>query len=258
MNTTLFQLENVRVAYGDRQVIRGVDLSVGRGEFCALLGLNGSGKSTLLHGACGFLPMEGRCLADGQDCTRLNERRRARLLSFLPQVSALGGGHSVLDVVLMGFNARLGLFQSPGPEHRRAALEALGRVGCAQMAQDDFGGLSQGQRQLVLLARCLVQDTPVLLLDEPDSSLDFLNRHLVLGMVRDAVRSGGKAGLITLHDPNFALAYCDRLFLLRDGVLRAQLDTASAGPGELREKLSLLYGSVDVLPCPGGWFMVKR
>ena len=118
MKKKLFQLENIRIAYGVHSVIRGVDLSVCQGEFCALLGLNGSGKTTLLHGVCGFLPMEGQCTVDDQDCTRLNERQRARLISFIPQISSLEGGRSVLDVVLMGFNAQLGLFQSPSREHR--------------------------------------------------------------------------------------------------------------------------------------------
>lgn len=258
MKTALFQMEGVRISYGSRQVIRGIDLAVGEGEFCALLGLNGSGKTTLLHGACGFLPMEGRCAAGGLDCAGLNERRRARLISFIPQLSTLGGGRSVLDVVLMGFNARLGLFQSPGRAHRQAAWEVLERIGYGHMAQRDFGTLSQGQRQLVILARCMVQDTPVMLMDEPDSALDFLNRHMVLGKVRDMIHADGRAGLITLHDPNFAMAYCDRIFLLRDGVLQTELAMASAGREEILEKLSLIYGSIDVIPYSGGWLMGKH
>lgn len=253
----LFRLENIHISYGSHPVIRGIDLWVGAGEFCALLGLNGSGKTTLLHGACGFLPMEGRCVAGGRDCARLNERQRARLISFIPQTSSLGGGRSVLEVVLMGFNPRLGLLQSPTRQHRQLAQEALEHIGCGHLARRDFGTLSQGQRQLIILARCMVQDTPVTLMDEPDSALDFLNRHMVLGKVRQMLHDGGRAGLITLHDPNFALAYCDRILLLRDGRLQGELAMDRAGREEIQEKLSLIYGDIDVIPYPGGYLMGK-
>ena len=216
------------------------------------------GKSTLLHGLCGFLPMAGQVQVSGIDCTRMHEKKRAQLLSFLPQTPSLAGGRTTLDAVLMGYNAQLGLFDSPSAAQRQNALAILGRFGLADRADVDFGTLSQGQKQLVLLARSMVQEAPVMLMDEPDSALDFTNRHHMLRLIRDSIHSQQRCGLITLHDPNFAMAYCDRLVLLHGGVIQAQITMASASAEELREQLSLLYGPVEVLSYGGRFFMVEK
>ncbi|MDO5111780.1 MAG: ABC transporter ATP-binding protein [Clostridia bacterium] len=253
----LFRLDGMRVSYGKREIIHNVSLHIQAGEFCALLGLNGSGKTTILHAACGLIPMAGHCMIDAQDCTALHERKRAQLISFIPQTCGLSGGKTALEVVLMGFNARLGLLESPSAAQKAQALHALDKLGCAEFAQADFGALSQGQRQLVILARCIVQDTPVMLMDEPDSALDFLNRHMVLEKIQTLIKAENRAGLITLHDPNFAMAYCDRLLLLRDGALTAELDMRTVDAVEVREKLSLIYGAIELLPHKNSYLMGK-
>ena len=188
----------------------------------------------------------------------MHEKKRAQLLSFLPQTPSLAGGRTTLDAVLMGYNAQLGLFDSPSAAQRQNALAILGRFGLADRADVDFGTLSQGQKQLVLLARSMVQEAPVMLMDEPDSALDFTNRHHMLRLIRDSIHSQQRCGLITLHDPNFAMAYCDRLVLLHGGVIQAQITMASASAEELREQLSLLYGPVEVLSYGGRFFMVEK
>ena len=188
----------------------------------------------------------------------MHEKKRAQLLSFLPQTPSLAGGRTTLDAVLMGYNAQLGLFDSPSAAQRQNALAILGRFGLADRADVDFGTLSQGQKQLVLLARSMVQEAPVMLMDEPDSALDFTNRHHMLRLIRDSIHSQQRCGLITLHDPNFAMAYCDRLVLLHGGVIQAQITMASASAEELREQLSLLYGPVEVLSYSGRFFMVEK
>lgn len=251
-------LKDIHLSYGSHRVLRGIDLTLHPGEFCALLGLNGSGKSTLLHGLCGFLPMEGQVQVNGIDCTKMHEKKRAQLLSFLPQTPSLAGGRTALDAVLMGYNAQLGIFDSPSAAQRQSALEMLDRFGLAHRADADFGTLSQGQKQLVLLARSMVQDAPVMLMDEPDSALDFTNRHRMLRLIRDSIHTHRRCGLITLHDPNFAMAYCDRLALLHDGVIQTQITMASTSAEELREELSPLYGPVEVLSYGGRFFMVQK
>ena len=160
----LFSLDKVKISYGKNEIVHGVSMDIAKGEFCALLGLNGSGKTTILHACCGFLPMEGSCIAADTECKGLNEKKRARLISFIPQICSLQGGRTALDVVLMGFNSQLGLLESPSSVHKRAALAAMERLNCAKFAEKDFGALSQGQRQIVILARCIVQDSPVMLI----------------------------------------------------------------------------------------------
>lgn len=253
----LFSLDKVKISYGKNEIVHGVSMDIAKGEFCALLGLNGSGKTTILHACCGFLPMEGSCIAADTECKGLNEKKRARLISFIPQICSLQGGRTALDVVLMGFNSQLGLLESPSSVHKRAALAAMERLNCEEFAEKDFGALSQGQRQIVILARCIVQDSPVMLMDEPDSALDFLNRHMVLSKIRELIKEENKAGLITLHDPNFAMAYCDRLLLLREGRLVGELDMRRAKADEVKKKLSLIYGDIELLQSGDSFLMGK-
>jgi len=158
--------------------------------------------------------------------------------------------------VEMGFNARLGLFSFPSAENKKKAIDTLKIFGYEGFADCDFGSLSQGQRQIVILARCIVQDTPVMLMDEPDSALDFLNKHMILSNIRKIIKTQNKAGLITMHDPNFAMAYCDRLFLLKDGVIVDVLDMTHTNREEAKEKLSLIYGEIELVEFKNRFLMM--
>lgn len=251
----LFRLEQASISRGKREIIHQVSLAIRPGEFCALLGLNGSGKTTLLQGAWGLLPMEGQCWAAGQNCTGLHEKKRARLMALIPQVCSLEGGRTALDVVLMGLNPHLGLLSSPSAAQREDALNAMARLGCVELAQQDFGQLSQGQRQAVILARCILQNAPVMLMDEPDSALDFLNKHTILEMIRRLIHEEQKAGLITLHDPNFAMAYCDRVLLLQNGQLVGEISMSDDSPQKIQAELSKIYGSIELLETRNGYLM---
>ena len=256
--TELLRIENVRCGYQHREIVHNASLSVAPGEFCALLGLNGCGKTTLMKAICGLLPIhDGKCFVDGLDCTRFNERQRALQMSYIPQRGSLISGKTVLEVVLMGFNARLHLLDSPGRIHREKAMEALERLGMDHLAQRDYATLSEGQKQIIILARTMVQDTPVMLMDEPDSALDFVNRNLVLGKIREVLHSQNRAGLITLHDPNFALAYCDSLILMQEGKILQRLSLKDASVDQIREALLKIYGSIQILPYDYGYVMVR-
>ena len=253
----LLSLQDITAGYAGHEVVKGASLSVEAGEFCALLGLNGCGKTTLLRAACGLLPQQGgRCTVQQQDCTHLDERRRACLMSYIPQRGSLIMGKTVLEVVLMGFNPRLRLLDSPGETHKKAALENLDRLGLLALAGRDYAQLSEGQKQLVILARALSQDTPVMLMDEPDSALDFVNRTMVLDKVRNVLQSQGRAGLISLHDPNFAMAYCDRLLLMKNGTIGRELTLKDASREEVASALSWIYGEICVLEHQGRFVMV--
>lgn len=255
--SVLFEVKNVYVSYGSTEIVHGVSLSLKKGELCAFLGLNGSGKTTLLRGVCGLIPMEGQVLVEGQKLKEMNERERARHLSFIPQISSPIQGKTVTEVMLMGANPYLGLLESPRAEHYKAVERALEKLEIEKFADRQFHQLSQGQKQLVILARTLVQNSPVMLMDEPDSALDFRNRHMVLEKIRSVVKGEGKSGLITLHDPNFAMAYCDRLLLLKDGNVVAEVDMRTALEDEVREKLSMIYGNIELFAYTGGYLMGK-
>ena len=253
----LLRVENLCAGYGRKQVLHGVTFAVKHGEVCALLGANGSGKSTLLRALCGLTDATGGCMLETGNLWDLPPRRRAQRIGYLAQRSSCALSLSALDVVLMGCNPVLGMLQRPGESHRRRALELLGELGAAEWAQTDILSLSEGQRQLVLFARTLMCSPPLLLLDEPDSALDYDNRHRLLHWLRGYAQREGAGILLCSHDANIALRYADRLLLLRDGKLLDDVHMENADETVLRSSLEKIYGPVDVLRH-GGHFLMTR
>ncbi|MEA2284662.1 MAG: hypothetical protein QOJ21_705 [Solirubrobacteraceae bacterium] len=229
--------EGLALAYGARTVLRDVTFAVRPGERLAVLGPNGGGKSTLFRALTGELrPVAGR----------LQAPRRA---GVLPQTerSRLDFPVSALDVALMGSVSRLPWWRRPGRAERRRAHDALERVGLGAHAESTFGDLSGGQRQRVLLARTLMQDAPVLLLDEPFSGLDTRSAELVMGLV-DGLAREGRAVLIATHDVEQAAAW--------DLVLCLNGEQVAFGPPASTLTLPVLErtygGSIVELPGAGG------
>lgn len=243
----LLQAQGLYAGYSREEVLRNVSFSLPAGQLCALLGGNGSGKTTLLRCVCGLLPYRGELTLEGEQLRSMGQRRRAQRIGYLSQRGGLSLSLSALDVVLMGFNPVLGLLQSPGPAHRRRALEALEQVGAAEFVQMDFLTLSEGQKQLVLFARTLVCDPALIVLDEPDSALDFRNRRHILRLLQSCVRRRGRGVLLCSHDINVALSYADRLLLLKDGALAYDLHVSTVSQLELQATLRDIYGPVEVL-----------
>ena len=240
-------LENISAGYDGHEIIHGISLDIMRGQFSALLGRNGSGKTTLLKTICGLIPARsGRCFVDGLDCTDFNERKRAGYISYIPQRHSKLQGVTVRDVVLMGYNPKLRLFDSPTQVEIKNVDSALLKMGLLDLADRDFSKLSEGQKQLIILTRTLIQNSPVMLMDEPDSALDFTNRHGMLSKIRELIYSEGKCGLITLHDPSMALTYCDKIILMMNGEIVGTLFPASADKTEIMEQLIKVYGEIKV------------
>ncbi|MDY6064913.1 MAG: ABC transporter ATP-binding protein [Finegoldia sp.] len=252
------KLQNISVSYGNNRILKNLNIEVAQGEFCGLLGLNGSGKTTLLHAICGFLPMNGECYVNGENCKSINERQRARKIAFIPQSCSLTGGIKAIEVVLMGYNPWLHILESPSVEQKKQALKIMEKLECKYLANKDFGELSQGQKQMVILARCMAQNSPVMLMDEPDSALDFLNKHLVLKKIKRVIKDENKIGLITMHDPNFAMEYCDRLFLLRDGEIVTQIHMKEDSYEKIKRSLSMIYGEIELLKNGTEYLMGKK
>lgn len=253
----LLRVTGLSAGYSGKKVLENMGFSVNPGELCALLGANGSGKSTLLRAVCGLLPYEGSCRMEGREIRQMSERERAKRISCLTQRGGVQLPLSVLDVVLMGFNPLLRLLENPGKSHRQKARESLALAGVEELAERDFLTLSQGQRQMVLLARAFVRDCPLLVLDEPDSALDFQNRHRMMALLSRLCREKGMGVLLCSHDANFAMEYAHRLLLLQEGRLAGDLSMEKATVSQLEEGLSRLYGPVEVLEHRGLRIMIK-
>ncbi|MBV9162379.1 MAG: ABC transporter ATP-binding protein [Pseudonocardiales bacterium] len=197
--------------------LREVSLEVAEGELCCLLGPNGAGKTTLIRCLIGLLtPQSGTLRIAGHDTADLAPRQLARLVAYVPQNTTTVFPFTALDIAVMGRTPHMRITDRPSVGDRKAAQGMLDRLGIGHLARRSFAQLSGGERQLTMLARALVQEAPVLVLDEPTAALDYGNEVGILQVVSELV-SDGRSVLMTTHQPNHALMWADRAVLMRDG-----------------------------------------
>ncbi|WP_312283770.1 ABC transporter ATP-binding protein [Candidatus Igneacidithiobacillus taiwanensis] len=209
-------------AYGNRMVLEDVSLTLAAGESVALLGANGSGKSTLIRLLLGiYRPLRGQIRLGAEPLQGLSAKERARRIAYVPQDHGTAFPFRVLDMVLMGRIPHQSLLGRASPKDRARAEGSLERLGILDLADRPYTELSGGQRQLVLIARALAQEAPILILDEPVTGLDYGNQHRLMVQVRDLARSG-YAILQSTHYPEHALAAASRVLLLKDGRILAE------------------------------------
>lgn len=233
------ELKDVGFSYGERRVLKGISFSAGAGELIALLGPNGAGKSTLMRCLLGFLKSyAGTIFVDGQDIHTMSRAALSSRIAYIPQSSPMTFNYTVLDMVLMGVTGSIGVLGTPGAAQELRAKEILESLGIESLAGRGFEELSGGERQLVLLARALVQDARILVMDEPTANLDYGNQNRVMERVTE-LSAQGYTILFSTHDPNQALLYASRALTLWDGQILTD------GPPEralTEETLRTLYG----------------
>ncbi|MDI6890148.1 MAG: ABC transporter ATP-binding protein [Thermodesulfovibrionales bacterium] len=204
----------------EEEIIKGIEFKVDTGEITTLLGPNGSGKTTVFKCITGlWKSQKGEILFKNKNISNLSCEKRAKMLAIVPQEHEPPFPYSVLDVVLMGRASRVSIFSSPSREDYSRAEEAVETVGIAHLKERAYTKISGGERQLVLIARALAQEAPILLLDEPTTHLDFRNQILVLNKVRELARQKGLTVLMTLHDPNLAMLFSDKAVIINNGLL---------------------------------------
>ncbi|WP_102108373.1 heme ABC transporter ATP-binding protein [Oceaniglobus roseus] len=244
--------EEIRVAYGRREAVRGVGLVALAGHVTAIVGPNGSGKSTFLGALTGSLPFRGTVILNGRDIATLKPWQQAAERAVLPQATHLAFPFTVIEVVRLGLQSGIAGARSDVP------MRALARVGLAHHAGRSFQDLSGGEAQRVMLARVLAQVwEPVaegrprwLLLDEPVSSLDIAHQVQVMEIARSFARAGGGV-VAVMHDLNLTALHADRILVLCEG-----RRLAFGAPSEVltSDILSRAYGcnlGVSVPPPPG-------
>ncbi|MCD6410132.1 MAG: ABC transporter ATP-binding protein [Candidatus Verstraetearchaeota archaeon] len=198
-----------------------INLEVRAGEVVTLLGPNGSGKTTLLYCIAGlYRPQREQVLVNGKEVSKLPRREAAKIIGFVPQDHHPSFPYLSLDVVAMGRAAHLGLLGSSKRRDLEIARRALEAVGAFHLADRIYTQVSGGERQLILIARALAQE-PKILLDEPTAHLDFKNQVRVLSLVKRLVEERKLAAVLTLHDPNLASMFSDRIALMNNGRLAA-------------------------------------
>ncbi|NLW92547.1 MAG: ABC transporter ATP-binding protein [Syntrophomonadaceae bacterium] len=212
------EVSGLDAGYGKRTVLHNIDLRVSEGRICGLLGHNGSGKTTLMNCINMLItPDRGRVTVMGKEISGLDRGQIAQLISVVPQSSFTAFDFSVLDMVLMGSAARMKAWTSPSRKEIKQAQKVLDELGISALSKAAYTRLSGGQQQMVLLSRALYQNTPVMLLDEPNAHLDFCSQHAMMQHIKKVVKLRGVTALVSLHDPNLALYYCDDVMMLKHG-----------------------------------------
>jgi manganese/zinc/iron transport system ATP- binding protein len=225
-------LEDVAAGYGDGLVLRDVDLAVVAGSVVGIIGPNGSGKSTLLKAILGLTPVtSGTVELDGHPVARQRHR-----VAYVPQREAVDWSFpiSAAQVVMMGRYRSLGWLRMPGRQDRSAVEAALQRVGMRNAAGRQIGALSGGQQQRVFLARALVQEASVLLLDEPLTGVDQATEQVISSLLGE-LRDNGAIILQATHDLESAASICDYLCFVNRRVIAYGPPAATFTPPVLHE-----------------------
>jgi iron complex transport system ATP-binding protein len=183
----------------------------------ALLGPNGSGKTTILNLMLGMLkPGSGEIYIFNKPRIEYSPSDLKRLIGLVPQDENIPFDLALFEYILLGRAPHLGLLEQPGESDYRIAEEAIGTTGLESIKYRSLPSLSGGERQMAAITRVLVQETKILLLDEPTSHLDIANTRRVLELMK-ALMKKGKTILFTTHDPNAAASIADYVILLREG-----------------------------------------
>ena len=211
------EVKNVSAGYGSTMVVDGADFVVESGEVVVILGRNGSGKSTLLKAIIGDVPlMDGEILFDGHSLSNMDRRRRARKICMVEQ-DLPSCSMTVREYVSMGLAPRRSLFAlSERDEERSLVNNSIETVGLTNESLRRVDELSGGQRRMCVIARTLVQNSDVILMDEPTANLDVPNQKSVINMVR-MLASNGHIVICVVHDVNEALRLGTRFVLLHNG-----------------------------------------
>ncbi len=197
-------------------ILDGINLQVENGELLAILGPNGAGKTTLMRAMIGLLPWSsGRTEVDGVNLRSMTQKERGVTIAYVPQArSAVTLSLTGLDMVTLGRAPHLGMVTQPGRQERDMAWEALSGIGAGGLADMRCGNMSGGQFQMVLIARALVVQPRILVLDEPETGLDFHNQLVVLKLLRRLVDEQDLTVIMNTHYPAHALRIANKVILL--------------------------------------------
>ena len=212
----------VKFAYPSREILHGISFEASPGEILGIIGQNGCGKTTLLKCINATLKTSaGRIVVDGSDVSALSKREIAKRMGFVMQTSSTTFPFTVYETVLMGRYARKGLMESDSEEDEKAVFEAMRDTGIVKFADRDIDELSGGERRRVMIARALVQEPDILLLDEPTLHLDINHQFDLMDLITRLAREKNMLVVLVTHDIILAARYCSRVIAVIHGRIGA-------------------------------------
>lgn len=217
----MLSIRNLIAGYGQREILKGISADFQEGEITAILGPNGSGKTTLLKTIIRALkPRGGTISLNGQNLLKLSPKELAKVIAYLPQVSEMLGTATVFETVLLGRKPYI-LFTAS--ERDLVLVEKIiNLLGLGKLAFRKINELSGGERQKVMLARALVQEPRVLLLDEPINHLDPKNQRELMILLQELTESQKLICVVVAHELNLALRFARRFLLMKEGKIYYQ------------------------------------
>jgi len=216
------KINNLNFDYGDKQILKNMKLEIKKGKLTGILGPNGCGKSTLLKNILGYIGKENENNIEilGKKSKNYTHKEKSRIMALVPQKSNLMSSMSVLDFVTVG---RLPHLKNSWEGYSKKDIdfvnEILEKLGLKNFSSRIALSLSGGEFQMVLLARALIQEPKILLLDEPTSSLDLNHAMDLMSTVKKLVENLDITGVVVLHDLNLASIFCDEIVLMKTGKL---------------------------------------
>ncbi len=212
----ILEVENGCFGYPKQEeILKNINLHLEKGHILSVLGPNGIGKTTLLKCMIGLLPWtSGRSILNGTDLCKMKSKDIWNTISYIPQAHSFSFSYTGLEMVMLGRSSHLGLFEQPGAQEIEMAEVMMEKVGITRLAGKDCNRMSGGELQMVLIARALINEPELIILDEPETGLDFHNQILVLNMIERLAHEEGISAIMNTHYPTNAMGIADEAFMM--------------------------------------------
>lgn len=212
----ILEVENGCFGYPKQEeILKNINLHLEKGHILSVLGPNGIGKTTLLKCMIGLLPWtSGRSILNGTDLCKMKSKDIWNTISYIPQAHSFSFSYTGLEMVMLGRSSHLGLFEQPGAQEIEMAEAMMEKVGITRLAGKDCNRMSGGELQMVLIARALINEPELIILDEPETGLDFHNQILVLNMIERLAHEEGISAIMNTHYPTNAMSIADEAFMM--------------------------------------------
>ena len=212
----ILEVENGCFGYPKQEeILKNINLHLEKGHILSVLGPNGIGKTTLLKCMIGLLPWtSGRSILNGTDLCKMKSKDIWNTISYIPQAHSFSFSYTGLEMVMLGRSSHLGLFEQPGAQEIEMAEAMMEKVGITRLAGKDCNRMSGGELQMVLIARALINEPELIILDEPETGLDFHNQILVLNIIERLAHEEGISAIMNTHYPTNAMSIADEAFMM--------------------------------------------